>query len=263
MEDKQIKEEIAEYWDTRGGVYDTQPGHGLLSKEEKDEWLKFLKSVLPEGTERVLDVGGGTGFLTLLIAELGVNVKSIDLSEGMQADAKRKAVEWNLTDRVEFAIADAEDTGEEAESFDAVVNRHLLWTLPHPSEAVDEWLRVIRPGGRVIVIDGDWHRRKEEEANMTEEEKAEHDRKKKEMEEKFRAENKKFYSDELRESLPMSDGKQDPTEFFQKEGCSLEILKLDAVEEAEKRTFEKMKKGDEDEKHHHFGRCAYVLTKNK
>lgn len=261
MEDKQIKEEIAQYWDSRGGVYDTQPGHGLMSKEEKDEWLKFLRSVLPEDTKRVLDVGGGTGFLTLLLAELGIHVKSIDLSSGMQADAKRKAVEWNLTNKIEFAIADAEATGEADESFDAVVNRHLLWTLPHPAEAVDEWLRVIRSGGRIIVIDSDWNRRKEREENMSEEEKAEAERKRKEHEEKFRAENKKWYSDELRASLPMSDTDRNPIEFFQKDGCSLEIKQLEAVEEAERKAFEKLEL-DDDHKDHHFGRCAYILTKN-
>jgi len=71
MDDKAIKEEIAEYWNTRGGVYDTQPGHGLKSKEEKDEWLKFLKSVMPGDAQKVLDVGGGTGFLTLLRGRAG------------------------------------------------------------------------------------------------------------------------------------------------------------------------------------------------
>ena len=156
MDDKKIKEEIAQYWNTRGGVYDTQPGHGLKSAEEKTEWLKFLKSVVPADAKKILDVGGGTGFLTLLLAELGYNVKSVDLSEGMQNDAKRKAIEGNLTDRIEFAIADAEKTGEPDNSFDVVVNRHLLWTLPHPSEAVDEWLRVVKPGGKVIYFDGDY-----------------------------------------------------------------------------------------------------------
>jgi SAM-dependent methyltransferase len=38
--------------------------------------------------------------------------------------------------------------------FDLVVSRHLLWTLPHPEAAVDEWIRVLRPGGRLVVVDG-------------------------------------------------------------------------------------------------------------
>ena len=40
------------------------------------------------------------------------------------------------------------------DSFDLVVSRHVLWTLPHPEAAIDEWIRVLRPGGRLAVIDG-------------------------------------------------------------------------------------------------------------
>ena len=39
-------------------------------------------------------------------------------------------------------------------SFDLVISRHVLWTLPHPEAALDEWLRVLRPGGRLAIIDG-------------------------------------------------------------------------------------------------------------
>src|SRR5205807_2091298 len=38
--------------------------------------------------------------------------------------------------------------------FDLVISRHLLWTLPHPEAAIDEWIRVLRPGGRLVVVDG-------------------------------------------------------------------------------------------------------------
>src|SRR5262249_27710290 len=37
---------------------------------------------------------------------------------------------------------------------DLVITRHVLWTLPHPEAAIGEWQRVLRPGGRLTVIDG-------------------------------------------------------------------------------------------------------------
>jgi SAM-dependent methyltransferase len=39
-------------------------------------------------------------------------------------------------------------------SFDLVISRHVLWTLPHPEAAIDEWIRVLRPGGRLAIVDG-------------------------------------------------------------------------------------------------------------
>ena len=35
-----------------------------------------------------------------------------------------------------------------------MISRHVLWTLPHPEAAIDEWIRVLRPGGRLAIIDG-------------------------------------------------------------------------------------------------------------
>ncbi len=59
-----------------------------------------------------------------------------------------------------FKVGDAEDLPFEAGTFDVVVTRHLLWTLPHPDIAVQNWMKVLKKGGVLIVIDGlyngDW-----------------------------------------------------------------------------------------------------------
>jgi SAM-dependent methyltransferase len=54
---------------------------------------------------------------------------------------------------VTFEEADAERLPFAASRFDLVVSRHVLWTLPHPDAAIDEWIRVLRPRGRLVVID--------------------------------------------------------------------------------------------------------------
>ena len=69
----------------------------------------------------------------------------------MMAEAGRKAVERGVS--IRFAEADAEQLPFRAGSFDLAISRHLLWTLPHPEAAVDEWIRVLRPGGRLVVVD--------------------------------------------------------------------------------------------------------------
>jgi SAM-dependent methyltransferase len=51
---------------------------------------------------------------------------------------------------------DAEDPGLRAASVDVVLCRHLLWALPDPDLAVARWVRALRPGGRLVLVEGDW-----------------------------------------------------------------------------------------------------------
>jgi ubiquinone/menaquinone biosynthesis C-methylase UbiE len=99
-------------------------------------------------------VGTGAGFLALLFAEMGHKVTGVDLSSGMLEKAKHNAERMGL--EIDFFHGDAENLPFEDNSFDLVVNKFLLWTLPKPSCAVQEWKRVLKPGGRVFAIDGDW-----------------------------------------------------------------------------------------------------------
>ena len=227
MEDKDLKKEVAKYWDEGSKEYDTYPGHGMGGDDEKEAWLKFLKEIIPEGTKKVLDVGCGTGFLTVLLAELGYTVKGIDLSEGMQAEAKRKISEGGFEDRVTFEICDAENTNEPDDSYDLVINRHLLWTLPHPYEAVDEWIRVTKPGGCVIVIDGDWSLGKKaaEEGKLKEQKKDDEDDK------------KRSYSKEVTDSLPLNDASNRPWDYINRAGYDIEVVELTDVDELERHKY--------------------------
>ena len=149
-----IKEVIKERWDRNAQRYDNLPGHGFLIEEEEEGWKDLLPRVV--GTEKlnVLDVGCGTGVLSLLLSRMGHTVTGIDISIGMLQRAKDRANSLNLI--IDFRIGDAEDLPFEDEFFDMVINRHLLWTLSDPKRAIREWERVLKPGGRVMIFDGDW-----------------------------------------------------------------------------------------------------------
>ena len=66
--------------------------------------------------------------------------------------AWKKAEQRGL--KIQFKLGDAENLPFKDESFDAVICRHLIWTLPNPKSALEEWARVARR--KVIVIDGKW-----------------------------------------------------------------------------------------------------------
>lgn len=156
MDEKNIKTEITDLWNHEYEKYDNYYAHGLKSPEEKREWLKLLRMLTGRTCKNILDVGAGTGFVSLLLAELGHNCKGLDLSENMLSMAKKKAKKAGFQNVI-FDIGDAEDTKEESGKYDIVINRHLVWTLPHPEKAIREWKRVLRPGGKLIIIEGNWH----------------------------------------------------------------------------------------------------------
>jgi ubiquinone/menaquinone biosynthesis C-methylase UbiE len=149
------KREIVSCWDLSSAAYDEHHGHGIKSAAEAEAWRDALRRIVGASPLTILDIGTGTGFLAILLAELGHCVKGVDLSEGMMSKAKKKAAEKNFP--ITFELADAENLSTEQDGYyDVVINRHLLWTLLTPEKALAEWHRVLKPGGRVVIIDGNW-----------------------------------------------------------------------------------------------------------
>ena len=147
------KKVIANYWNFRSSTYTN--GVNGFDEEERTVWKQMLENSLPSRESlKVLDVGTGAGFLALLFAEMGHEVTGIDLSTGMLERAKYNAESMGL--EIDLFHGDAENLPFENSSFDLVVSKYLLWTLHQPSCAVLEWKRVLKPGGRIFAIDGNW-----------------------------------------------------------------------------------------------------------
>lgn len=150
----QIKKLVAHKWDQASETFDTHVGHGIQSEKEREAWKRTFREIFPEKGLSILDVGCGTGELSILFAEMGHKVTGIDISGQMLKVATAKAE--GLKDDIIFEERDAENPDYDASSFDIVFNRHLLWTLPNPKMAVENWRKVLRKGGRVVIIDGVW-----------------------------------------------------------------------------------------------------------
>jgi ubiquinone/menaquinone biosynthesis C-methylase UbiE len=147
-----VKRQVAAHWGRRAAHFDEDFGHSIHTPEERAAWDRvFALAVGGRQGLDALDIGCGTGFLSLELAARGHRVTGIDFAPAMLALAKKKAVEAGAA--IRFEEADAENLPFAPASFDLVITRHVLWTLPHPEAAIDEWIRVLRPGGRLAVID--------------------------------------------------------------------------------------------------------------
>src|SRR5437870_7833208 len=148
-----VKQQVAAHWDRRAAHFDEDFGHSIRTPAERAAWDRILDRVLAErGALDTLDAGCGTGFLSFELAARGHRVTGVDFAPAMLAEARRKAAERSAS--IRFEEADAEQLPFEPGSFDLVISRHLLWTLQHPEAAIDDWIRVLRPGGRLVVVDG-------------------------------------------------------------------------------------------------------------
>jgi SAM-dependent methyltransferase len=146
-----ISDEIREFWDEDAGTYDNSPSHHPRQPQELAAWGGTLRRLLPDPPATVLDAGAGTGFLSLLLAGQGYQVTALDLSSRMLAALQAKAARLGLTVRT----VNADAASPPAENFDAVVERHLLWTLPDPAAALAAW-RAAAPAGRLVLVEGTW-----------------------------------------------------------------------------------------------------------
>ena len=142
---------VKDYWDRRS--------HGFsdavieeLDSYKGEEWREFFRAELGEEPLKILDDGAGAGFFTMILSALGHDVTAVDYSEGMV-----ERIILNTKERGLEAAAlrmDAQALSFEDGIFDAVVQRDVLWNLDDPARAVSEVYRVLRPGGKYIMKDG-------------------------------------------------------------------------------------------------------------
>lgn len=158
MQNWSIKDDIRDYWSLRAQTYDASPGHGIARHAEIEAWSQLIRRHLGDGKDRkALDLACGTGVMTMLMHRLGFDVTGLDFTEPMMARARRKAGEANVS--IRFLTRDAEETMEPDDSYDVIITRHLVWTLTDPDKAFADWMRILKPGGRLLIIDGDFVRK--------------------------------------------------------------------------------------------------------
>ncbi|WP_406493030.1 trifunctional class I SAM-dependent methyltransferase/NUDIX hydrolase/VOC family protein [Streptomyces sp. NBC_00846] len=139
-------------WDSAADSFDEEPDHGLLDPAVRHAWAQRLESWLPGERSEVLDLGCGTGSLALLAAGQGHRVTAVDRSPRMVEQARAKLAGTGTG----VLLGDAAQPPVGKQQFDVIMARHVVWLLPDPVAALRHWFTLLRPGGRLILIEGVW-----------------------------------------------------------------------------------------------------------
>ncbi|MFF1442632.1 class I SAM-dependent methyltransferase [Streptomyces sp. NPDC058295] len=139
-------------WDAAAAAFDEEPDHGLGDPGVRAAWARRLRAWLPERGCDLLDLGCGTGSLSLLAAEQGHRVTGVDLSSAMIDLARAKLAGRDAV----FLLGDAAAPPVGEQRFDTLLVRHVLWTLPDPARVLRHWRGLVRPGGRLVLVEGVW-----------------------------------------------------------------------------------------------------------
>lgn len=140
------KDKMRAYFDELAGRFGRDYVPGRSWKGLSEMLLKLLPPMV------IADIGAGEGTLSLLLAQRAERVIAVDNSEKMVAygrEAARKAGVANI----EYRLGDLEELPVEAASVDLALFSQSLHHALHPQEAVKEAARILKPGGRVVILD--------------------------------------------------------------------------------------------------------------
>jgi len=127
----------------------------LLSFGQDPRWRRFLVDRIEAGpNDAVLDVACGTGAISLALARsYGCSVLGLDQSAEMLAEGRRRVAAAGLENRVRLEQGNAETLAFPDGAFDALTSGYLLRYVEDPAATLAELARVVRPGGRMAILD--------------------------------------------------------------------------------------------------------------
>ena len=143
------RDTIEKAYDRWAPVYDLV--FGRVFEQGRMSCIAAAEAHIGPGGGRILEVGLGTG-ISLLSYRPGNRIVGIDNSAGMLRRALARVAEHNLTNVEALAVMDAKHLAVPDASFDVVVAQYVITAVPDPEATLDEFIRLLKPGGEIILV---------------------------------------------------------------------------------------------------------------
>ncbi|MDD2478040.1 MAG: class I SAM-dependent methyltransferase [Candidatus ainarchaeum sp.] len=148
------QEQINKKWSRSSEMYN-EIIHDELDSFRPAAWIKqILENAPQKDCLNILDTGCGPGFFSIILSQKGHRVIGIDGAKGMLAKAKQNADAYGVAPV--FLDMDCHSLLFVDNSFDLIVSRNVTHALHRHETVYKEWLRVLRPGGVLLIFDANW-----------------------------------------------------------------------------------------------------------
>lgn len=161
-----MSNKMSQYWDQAADNYGRIIDDELKSFRSAAWKSMILGEVSQQQKLKILDVGTGPGFFSIILSQVGHDVTGIDSSKGMLEIAKKNAKKHGVWPVLK--IMDSQELNFEDHSFDLILSRNVTWTLKNPTAVYKSWHRILKPGGKLLIFDANWHHHYFDDALMTE-----------------------------------------------------------------------------------------------
>lgn len=138
---------VAKSYDRLAPVYDLV--FGPVFRKGRAESIKVAEAAGGKGA-RILEIGVGTG-ISLPFYSRDTRIVGADISEDMLEVARKRVEKHNLSNVESIEVGDAENLRFEDNSFDVVIAQYVVSACPNPHKALDEFARVVKPGGEIVI----------------------------------------------------------------------------------------------------------------
>ena len=147
----ELSERIKQGWEVSAEGFSRNIVPNDFVSPGREAWTRLILDCAPrQGQLNILDAGTGPGVFATILTLAGHRVTGIDISPRMLEEARANSAKYGTAP--EYREQNSQDMTEENQ-YDMIVSRYVVWCMEYPEKCYANWLRALKPGGRIVVFD--------------------------------------------------------------------------------------------------------------